>query len=162
MLTGQLRLTAGAHETLLMPRLVSIGHTPFSQGLFTACASWGELVLIAGNTVVFILVRDEGLGANGLFAAVTDEAALMPCRACIFQLPCTWHDDLVTGYALGRELVTVAVVAEQSIILAGKWFICQRAVAAETAKAVLVVVSVLIKQLPCIMADKFFALVARV
>lgn len=44
-----------------MPWLVPVGHTTFSQGLFTACAAWGELVLVAGHTVVFILVRDEGL-----------------------------------------------------------------------------------------------------
>lgn len=141
MLTCQLCLTVGAHETLLMPWLVPIGHTTFSQGLkitqvkghvgiiqlrfrkekkkkkrvltytfprsqdpsclplnsffvyrvsqcdstdlFTACAPRSELVLIAGHAVVFTLVRDEGLGANRLFTAMTDEAALVPRRACI-------------------------------------------------------------------------------
>lgn len=58
-----------------------------STHLFTACAPWSELVLIAGHTVVFILVGDEGLGADRLFAAVTDEAALVPCGACVLQLP---------------------------------------------------------------------------
>lgn len=38
---------------------------------------------------MFILVGDEGLGANRLLAAVTDEAALVPCRARILQLPRT-------------------------------------------------------------------------
>lgn len=33
MLTRQLRLTAGAHKTLLMPRLVPISHATFGQGL---------------------------------------------------------------------------------------------------------------------------------
>lgn len=162
MLTGKLCLTAGAHETLLMPRLVPVGHTTFSQGLFTACAAWSELVLIAGHTVVFILVRDEGLGANRLLAAVTDEAALVPCGACILQLPRTWHDDLVTGYTLGGELITVAVIAEQRVILAGEGLICQRAITAETAETVLMIVPVLVEELPCIMANQFFALVTCV
>lgn len=61
--------------------------------LFTACAAWGELVLVAGHTVVFILVRDEGLRANRLFAAVTDEAALVPCGARVLQLPRTWQRE---------------------------------------------------------------------
>lgn len=61
----------------------------YSADLFTACAPWSELVLVAGHAVVFVLVRDEGLGANRLFAAVTDEAALVPCGACILQLPRT-------------------------------------------------------------------------
>lgn len=58
-LSGQLRLTARAHETLLMPRLVPVGHPSFSQGLFTACAARGELVLVAGDAVVLVFVRDE-------------------------------------------------------------------------------------------------------
>lgn len=55
--------------------------------LFTARAAWSELVLVAGHAVVFILVGDEGLGADGLFTAVTDEAALVPCGACVLQFP---------------------------------------------------------------------------
>lgn len=145
-----------------MPRLVPIGHATFSQGLFTARAAWSELVLVAGHTVVFILVGDEGLGADGLLAAVTDEAALVPCGACILQLPRTWHDDLVAGHALGGELITVAVIAEQRVILAGERFVCQRAIAAETAEAVLVIMPVLIEELPCVMADQLFAFIACV
>lgn len=60
-----------------------------SSDLFTAGAPRGKLVFIAGHTVVFILVRDERLGANGLFTAVTDEAAFVPRRTRILQLPRT-------------------------------------------------------------------------
>lgn len=161
-LTRQLCLAAGAHETLLMPRLVPVGHTTFSQGLFTACAARGELVLVAGHAVVFILVRDERLRANWLFAAVTDEAALVPCRASILQLLRTWHDDFVAGHTLGGELVTVAVIAEQRVILAGERLICQRAITAETAEAVLMIMPVLVEELPCVMADQLLALIACV
>lgn len=59
----------------------------------------------------------------------------------------TWHDDLVAGHTLGGELVAVAVVAEQSILLAGERLVRQRAVAAETAEAVLVVMPVLVEEL---------------
>lgn len=51
--------------------------------LFTAGAPRGKFVLIAGHAVMFILVRDERLGANGLFTAVTDEAAFVPRRTRI-------------------------------------------------------------------------------
>lgn len=37
----------------------------------------------------------------------------------------TWHDDLVAGHALGGELVAVAVVAEQGVLLAGERLVCQ-------------------------------------
>lgn len=62
-------------------------------------------------------------------------------------LLCTWHDCLVAGHTLGGKLVAVAVTAHQRIILVGEGLVCQRAVAAETTKAVLVVVSVLIEEL---------------
>lgn len=127
-LTGQLCLTVSAHKTLLVPRLVPIGHTAFSQGLetkqakgacsflcharsssvttlecdstdlFTACAPWSKLVLIAGHAVVLVLVRDEGLGADRLFAAVTDEAALVPCGACVLQFPRTCFGEIFYGF----------------------------------------------------------------
>lgn len=57
----------------------------------------------------------------------------------------TWHDYLVAGGALGGELVAVAVAAHQSVALAGEGLVCQRAVAAETAKTVCVVMSVLVE-----------------
>lgn len=57
-----------------------------------------------------------------------------------------WHDDLVAGDALGRELVAVAVVAEQRVLLVGEGLVRQRAVAAETAEAVLMVVPVLVEE----------------
>lgn len=50
MLTRQLRLTAGAHKTLLMPRLVPIGHATFSQGL--------KMRQVEGHVEVFIIHFD--------------------------------------------------------------------------------------------------------
>lgn len=58
----------------------------------------------------------------------------------------TWHDDFVTGDAFGGELITVAVVAEQRLVLAGEGLICQRAITAEAAEAVLVIMSVLVEE----------------
>lgn len=62
------------------------------------------------------------------------------------QIRLTWHDDLVAGDAFGGELVTVAVVAEQGLVLAGEGLICQRAIAAEAAETVLVIVAVLVEE----------------
>lgn len=59
----------------------------------------------------------------------------------------TWHDDLIAGDALGGELVAVAVVAEQGVVLAGERLVRQRAVTAETAEAVLVIVPLLVEEL---------------
>lgn len=59
----------------------------------------------------------------------------------------TWHDDLVAGYTLGRELITVAVIAEQRVILAGERLVRQRAIAAEAAEAVLMIMPVLVEEL---------------
>lgn len=59
----------------------------------------------------------------------------------------TWHDRLVAGRALGGKLVAVAVAAHQRVTLAGEGLVRQRAVAAETAETVCVVMSVLIEEL---------------
>lgn len=59
----------------------------------------------------------------------------------------TWHDYLVAGRALGRELAAVAVAAHQRIALAGEGLVGQRAVTADAAETVRVVVSVLVEEL---------------
>lgn len=63
------------------------------------------------------------------------------------SLVTTWHDHLVAGGALGGKLIAVAVAAHQRITLAGEGLVRQRAVAAETAETVCVVISVLIEEL---------------
>ena len=59
----------------------------------------------------------------------------------------TWHDALVAGHTLGRELIVVAVVAQQRLLLAGEGLVRQRAVTAQTTETVFVVVPVLVEQL---------------
>lgn len=93
---------------------------------------------------------------------MADEAALVPCGAAILQLPRARHDDLVAGHTFRGELVAVAVVAQQGVVLTGEGLICQRAVTAETSEAVFVVVPVFIKQLPRVVADQLLAFVACV
>lgn len=128
-----------------MPRLIPIGHTTFSQGLFTSSTARCKLVLIAGYTIVVIFIWNKGLGAYWLLTAVANETALMPCGAGILKLPGSRHDGFIAGHTFGGELVAVAVIAQKSIILAGEGLVCQRTVTAETAEAVLVVVTVLVK-----------------
>lgn len=64
----------------------------------------------------------------------------------VLQWTFTWHDDLVAGYTFGGELITVAVVAEQGLVLAGEGLICQRAITAEAAETVLVIMPVLVEE----------------
>lgn len=59
----------------------------------------------------------------------------------------TWHHYLVAGHALGGKLGAVAVTAHQPVPLAGEGLVGQGAVAAEAAKTVRVVVSVLVEEL---------------
>lgn len=142
-----MNLTARAHKALLVPRLVPVGYTAFSQSLFTSSTARRKLVLIAGYAVVVVFVWDKRLGANWLLTAVANETALMPCGAGILELPGARHDGFITGHTFGGELVAVAVVTQKSVVLAGEGLVCQRTVAAETAEAVLVIVTVFVKQL---------------
>lgn len=46
-----------------------------------------KLLLIAGHAIVVIVLGDEALGTNGLLAALTGEAGLMPAVALMLHLP---------------------------------------------------------------------------
>lgn len=46
-----------------------------------------ELLLVAGHAIVVVVFGDEALGTNGLLAALTGEAGLMPTVALMLHLP---------------------------------------------------------------------------
>lgn len=46
-----------------------------------------KLLLIAGHTVVVVVLRDEALGANGLLAPLAGETGLMPTVPLVLHLP---------------------------------------------------------------------------
>lgn len=50
-----------------------------------------ELLLVAGHTVVEVVLRDEALGANRLLTPLTGEAGLMPAVALVLHLPGAWE-----------------------------------------------------------------------
>lgn len=47
----------------------------------------GELLLIAGHTVIVVFLGNKALGTDGLLAAFTGKACLMPAIALMFHLP---------------------------------------------------------------------------
>lgn len=64
-LGGELLASQGGHaacadKTLLVPRLVPVGHSSLGQGLFAASAARSKLALVTGDTVIILLVWDEG------------------------------------------------------------------------------------------------------
>ena len=54
--------------------------------LFATSAARSELALVTGNTVIILLVWDEGSRPNGLLAAAAYEAMLMPGLSVVLQL----------------------------------------------------------------------------
>lgn len=47
----------------------------------------GKLLLVAGHTVVVVVLRDEALGANGLLASLAGETGLVPAVPLMLHLP---------------------------------------------------------------------------
>lgn len=92
------------------------------------------------SSILIILVTSSAFGKS----ETTAEWVFKYPNAPLWTF--TWHDDLVAGDTFGGELVTVAVVAEQGLILAGEGLICQRAITAETAETVLVIMPVLVEE----------------
>lgn len=87
---------------------------------------------------------------------------LVPGLSIVLQLAGPWHNCLLTGNALGGELIAVAVIAQQLLVLAGEGLVSQRAVTAEAAEAVLVVVAILVVQLPAVVANQLLALITGI
>lgn len=57
-----------------------------------------ELLLVAGHAIVVVVLGDETLGTNGLLAAFTGEAGLMPTVSFMLHLPGACKKDLWIGY----------------------------------------------------------------
>ena len=58
--------------------------------LLAVNALQSELHLVAGQTVVVVVLLDEALGADGLLAVVADEAVLMPSVVLVLHLFGAW------------------------------------------------------------------------
>lgn len=161
-LTSQRGFTAAAQETLFMPDVILVGDTSFGEGLFALAALRSEASFVTRHTVVVVFVGDEGLGSDRLLAAMTRETVLVPRGSIVLQHLGTWHHRLVAGNTLGGELVAVTVAANQAVVLTGEGFVGQRAIAAETTEAVLVVISVVVEELFCVVSDDLLTLLAGV
>lgn len=90
----------GTHLSTLPPPLRGRDHSPGPQDegfglpgqpyLFAASAARSKLALVAGDTVIILLVWDEGSRPDGLLAAAAYEAVLVPGLSVVLQLagPC--------------------------------------------------------------------------
>lgn len=57
----------------------------------------GKLLLIAGHTVVVVVLGDEALGANGLLASLAGEAGLVPAVPLVLHLPGAFRETSRKG-----------------------------------------------------------------
>lgn len=61
--------------------------------LLTVHTLHSKLLLIARHAIVVAVLGDEALGSNGLLAALTGEASLMPAVALMLHLPGACKQD---------------------------------------------------------------------
>lgn len=124
-LSRQLLFAAGTQEAILMPRLLTVGHTSSSDGLFAMDTLHCKLLLVARHTEVMVVLRNETLGANWLLASLAGEASLMPAIPFVLHLSGAGHYGFLALMALGGILIGVALSAEQLLILGGEGFVHQ-------------------------------------
>lgn len=124
-LSRQLLFAAGAQETVLMPRLLTVGHTSSGDGFLAMDTLHGKLLLITGHAVVMVVLRNETLGANWLLASLACEASLMPAIPFVLHLSGAGHDGFLALMTLGGILIGVALSAEQLLILGGEGLVHQ-------------------------------------
>lgn len=119
-LARQLLLAASAQEAVLVPGLLTVGHSASGDGLLAVHTLHGKLLLIAGHTEVMAVLRDEALGANRLLASLASETGLVPAVPLVLHLPGAWHDGFLALMALGGILIGVALSAEELFIFGGE------------------------------------------
>lgn len=161
-LPGELASAADAQETLAVPRLLLIGHSARRDRLLAGGALVGELFLEAVHTEVCVVFGDEGLGADRLLTALTQEAGLMPTVPLILHLTRAWHDGLLAAAALGGVVVGVTLRTQQQLVFSSERFLHQGATALSTLKTLLVPVTILIRQVLAVAANRSGAALAAV
>lgn len=119
-LARQLLLAASAQEAVLVPGLLTVGHSASGDGLLAVNTLHGKLLLVAGHAEVMAVLRDEALGANWLLASLASETGLVPAVPLVLHLPGAWHDSFLALMALGGILIGVAFSAEELFILGGE------------------------------------------
>lgn len=119
-LARQLLLAASAQEAVLVPGLLTVGHSASGDGLLAVHTLHGKLLLVAGHAEVMALLRDEAFGANRLLASLASETGLVPAVPLVLHLPGAWHDGFLALVALGGILIGVALSAEELFILGGE------------------------------------------
>jgi len=124
-LARQLLLAASAKEAVLVPRLLTVGHSTSGDGLLAVHTLHCKLLLVAGHAEIMAFLRDEALRANGLLASLAGEAGLMPAVTLVLHLPGAWHDGFLAVMALGGIFIGVTLGAQKLLILGGERLVHQ-------------------------------------
>jgi len=161
-LTGQRLLTVGAGEALPVPRLVAVGHSTLGDHLAALDALGGELVLVALGAVDVVLLRNERLCADGIFAGAADEAFLVPLAGLVLHLLHTCSEYIATSITAGSELGIVTGSTVNPVCLAAELFVDEAASALVAEEAGLVPVLLLVRQILGVDTDNLAALVTIV
>lgn len=145
-LAGERSVTVAAAEALAMPGLVLVGDTACADHLLALGASRRELLLVAGGAEDFLVLGDEGAGADGLLAEGAAEALVVPLLPFVFHLLHAGTEDLVAAITSRRECLVVAIGTEYPVVLRSEGHIHQGDLAHIAEEAMLVPVLLLVGQ----------------
>jgi len=139
--------TVCAGEALSVPGLISVGHTSLSDHFAALDTLGGKLVLVAFCAVDVVLLRDKGLCANRHLTSAADKTLLVPLPVLILHLLHASSENVSTCIASGGKLCVITGSTVNSVCLATKLFIHQRASALKTQETGLMPVLVFVGQI---------------
>jgi len=146
-LSRQGLLTVGAGEALPVPGVAPVGNSSLGNHLAALDALGGELVLVALGAVDVVLLGDERLGSNWIFASATNEALLVPLPRLVLHLLHTSSENIAASVASCCKLGVVAGTAVNSVCLASELLVHQAGPALVAQEARLVPVLLLVGQI---------------
>jgi len=126
-LSSQRFLAVCTGEALSVPGIIPVGHTSLGDHLSALDTLGGELVLVTLCAVDVVFLGDEGLCANRILASAADKTLLVPLSGLILHLLHTSSENIATTIASCGKLCIIARSTVNSVCLATKLFINQRA-----------------------------------
>lgn len=100
-----------------MPRLFLVSETSRSDGILAFSTGLGKFMLVAGDTVEVITLREETPRSNHLLALTASETVLMPDHLLVFNILVSCNNRLEAALTPGCVLSGSAVTTPDLVVL---------------------------------------------
>merc|ERR1719193_910988 len=155
-------LAMGTGEALPVPGVAPVSHSSLGDYLAAFNALGGELVFVAFSAVDVVLLRNERLRADWIFACTAHKAFLVPLSRLVLHLLHTGSKYISTSITSSSKLGVITGTTVDPVRLASKLLVHQACPALVAQEAGLMPVLLLVGQVLRVDANDLATLIAIV